>query len=503
MGARERMSAVDTAWLRMDSDKNLMMIVGVYEFEGEVDLKRLRQAIESRLLTHRRFRSRVVRELSGCYWEELDDFNLNDHLIRTRLPGRGTATELKKRVGALASQPLDPARPLWQMQLIDNYGAGHALIVRIHHCIADGIALIGVLLALTTGQAETARTSRAQSRLGGVWGARLVSLTSATIKAIGATGDVASNVLRGYGAMIDTRGALAETAVRYATIVSRAASDAAAIALMSQDSSTSLKGQPCGEKVVAWNAPIPVDEVKAVGKALGCSVNDVLLSCVAGAIRAYLESRSEEVEGCEFRAMVPVNLREPDQWKDLGNKFGLVPVLLPVGVENPIARVFEVQRRMQALKSGYTAVISMGLLSIVGLAPGVMQSPALGFLSRKASAVMTNVPGPSQALYLAGARIKRLMFWVPQSGSIGVGVSILSYDGGVQFGLITDRNLCADPQQIIDRFEPEFERLVLALCMLPWGHAVDADDAPNWLFPAPAGSDSSATDRPKRYPRTR
>ena len=251
---------------------------------------------------------------------------------------------------------------------------------------------------------------------------------------------------------------------------------------MPNDNETSLKGKPSGAKVVAWNEPIAVDDVKAIGKALGCSVNDVLLACVAGAIRSYLMTRGEDVDGCELRAMVPVNLRDPRTWQELGNKFGLVPLLLPIGVENPIARVFEVQRRMAALKTGYTAVISMTLLGAAGFAPRIVQTQALDFLARKASAVMTNVPGPQQPLFLAGARVTRLMFWVPQSGDIGIGVSILSYDGGVQFGLITDRALCVEPQKIIDRFEPEFEKLVLALCMLPWGQAVDAAGAHDWLF---------------------
>ncbi len=485
MGLRERMSAVDTAWLRMDSAKNLMMIVGVYEFDGKLDVARLRKVLESRLLTHRRFRSRAVRDVMGCHWEECDGFDLDDHLVRRKLPGRGSAADLKKLVGELASTPLDATKPLWQMQLVDNYGSGQALIVRIHHCIADGIALIGVLLSLTTDQVDD--SSRVASRSNGAngnWTARLRPLTAATVKAIDTTGDVASKVLRGYGAMLDTRGALTDTALKYASVATRVARDAAAIALMANDNSTSLKGTPSGAKVVAWNDPLALDDVKAVGKAFGCSVNDVLLACVAGAIRSYLTSRGERVDGCELRAMVPVNLRDPRQWKELGNKFGLVPLLLPIGVENPIARVFEVRRRMEALKIGYTAVLSMGLLGAVGFAPRMLQAQALDFLTRKASAVMTNVPGPPEALYLAGAQVKRLMFWVPQSGDIGVGVSILSYDGGVQFGLITDREVCRNPQQIIDRFEPEFEKLVLALCMLPWGQAVDADDAQGWLFSA-------------------
>ena len=482
---RERMSAVDTAWLRMDSDKNLMMIVGVYEFDGKLDFARLGDLLRERLVTHRRFRSRVVRDPTGYYWEEVDDFNLNDHLLRTELHGRGTVADLKKFVGELASKPLDESKPLWQMQLVNNYAGGEALVVRIHHCIADGIALIGVLLALTTEQGDdeshsTARRDR--SRGNGSWGARLRPLTTAAVKAIGTTGDVATTVLRGYGAMLDTKGAFLDAAVGYAGIAARIAKDAAAIAMMPNDNATSLKGRPSGVKVVAWNEPIAVDDVKAIGKALGCSVNDVLLACVAGAIRSYLMTRGEQVDGCELRAMVPVNLRDPRKWKELGNKFGLVPLLLPIGVENPIARVFEVQRRMGELKTGYTAVVSMALLGAAGLAPRALQTQALDFLARKASAVMTNVPGPQQALYLAGARVTRLMFWVPQSGDIGIGVSILSYDGGVQFGLIADRALCANPQQIIDRFEPEFEKLVLALCMLPWGQAVDAAGAHDWLF---------------------
>jgi len=500
---RERMSAVDTAWLRMDSAKNLMMIVGVYEFDGKVDFARLRDLLGTRLVTHRQFRSRVVRDATGCYWQEVDKFDLKDHLIRTKLPGRGSVADLKKFVGELASRPLDESRPLWQMQLVDNYAGGQALVVRIHHCIADGIALIGVLLALTTEQGDDEPDSgarRQRARGNGAWDARLRPLTSAAVKAIGTTGDVASKVLRGYGAMLNTQGAFTDAAVGYAGIAARVAKDAAAIALMPNDNSTSLKGKPSGVKVVAWNEPIAVDDVKAVGKALGCSVNDVLLACVAGAIRSYLMARGEHVDGCELRAMVPVNLRDPRHWKDLGNKFGLVPLLLPIGVENPIARVFEVRRRMEVLKTGYTAVVSMALLGAAGFAPRIVQTQALDFLARKASAVMTNVPGPQQALYLAGAHVTRLMFWVPQSGDIGVGVSILSYDGGVQFGLIADQALCAKPQQIIDRFEPEFEKLVLALCMLPWGQAVDAAGAHDWLFAPPV---RSPRDRSKSSARMR
>ena len=295
-------------------------------------------------------------DATGCYWEEVDKFDLRDHLIRSKLPGRGTVGDLKKFVGELASRPLDETKPLWQMQLIDNYAGGQALVVRIHHCIADGIALIGVLFALTTEQsADESNPARLDSVAENACGMHGFGHCFRGSQGDRHDGDVASMALRGYGVMLNTQGAFVDAAAGYAAMAARVAKDAAAIALMPNDDSTSLKGKPSGIKVVAWNEPIVVSDVKAVGKALGCSVNDVLLACVAGAIRSYLMMRGEPVDGCELRAMVPVNLRDPRHWKDLGNKFGLVPLLLPIGIENPIARVFEVRRRMEALKTGYTA----------------------------------------------------------------------------------------------------------------------------------------------------
>ena len=139
MGRRERMSSVDTAWLRMDSQANLMQIVGVYGFNGTIEYERLRRLYEERFVPYERFRSCVVRDPTGYYWELDDNFDLDFHVARTALPGKGTTADLKRLVGRLASTALDPNKPLWQVHLVDNYNGGQALIVRIHHCIADGI----------------------------------------------------------------------------------------------------------------------------------------------------------------------------------------------------------------------------------------------------------------------------------------------------------------------------------------------------------------------------
>jgi diacylglycerol O-acyltransferase len=193
------------------------------------------------------------------------------------------------------------------------------------------------------------------------------------------------------------------------------------------------------------------------------SVNDVLLSCVAGALRGYLVDKGDSVRGVTIRALVPVNLRPLEKAQELGNQFGLVFLDLPIGIQSPVRRVAAVHATMVALKSSYQPVLSLGLLAAMGAGPKILQDQLLAALARNATAVMTNVPGPQQPLYLAGGRIDSLQVWVPQSGDIGMGVSILSYNGNVQFGMLTDRRLCPDPGEISARFGPEFERLKAAV----------------------------------------
>src|SRR2546426_6840765 len=249
----------------------------------------------------------------------------------------------------------------------------------------------------------------------------------------------------------------------------------ARLALMAQDSRTRFKGTPGIAKRVAWAEPLPLQEVKTIGRALGASVNDVLLACVAGALRGYLAGKGDPVDGVTIRALVPVNLRPVEKAYRLGNRFGLVFLELPIGIENPVARLYALRASMNALKGSYQPLLALGLLAALGTAPRILQDKMLSVLARNATAVMTNVPGPQQPLYLAGGRIESLMFWVPQSGDIGMGVSIISYNDRVQFGVVTDRGLCPDPEKVIARFGLEFEKLVLTTLLSPWPREGELD----------------------------
>jgi diacylglycerol O-acyltransferase / wax synthase len=492
----ERMSKVDTAWLRMDCDANLMMIVGVWQLQPGVKHAAVCERIEATLLKYDRFRQRVMEDAAGATWVEDRYFDLANHVVRETLPKARKGHEqeaLQDRVAELATQRLDPKRPLWQMHLVEDYTGpdgvrGSALIVRIHHCIADGIALISVTMSLVDGGAPPpeGRSKKAAgerpSQGAEDWIAEtlLKPFTDITVKALGAVGEGAVRSLGMLGDQGAMKGGIEKglekgisSSLDLARVMFQLAADSAALALMPDDSKTRLKGKPGGAKKVAWCQPIPLDEVKAVGKALNCSINDVLLSCVAGAIGEYLKSLGDDVSGQEIRAMVPVNLRPPARdggpAHQLGNRFGLVPLVLPIGVDNPIERVYEVRKRMGALKGSYQPLLAFSLLAVAGLLIKPAQDLMMKLFNKKTTAVMTNVPGPREKLKFCGATLEQSMFWVPQSGDVGLGVSILSYGGGVQFGVITDSKLCPEPQRIIDEFVPEFARLSIVTLMLPWG----------------------------------
>ena len=466
------MSRVDTAWLRMDSDTNLMMIVGVWLIEPRLALADLRQRVRATLLKYPRFRQKVVDDALGALWMADERFDLDAHVVPETLrpgPNATPLAALKKVVGELAMIPLARDRPLWQFHLFEDFEGGRsALVVRIHHCIADGIALIAVILSMADGGTVPRLRGRRPHAVHDEhdWISDHLIRPAADM-ALGALGIDGAGLGRRLDTVGEAVGSLAG-GLELARKGAQMANDLAALVLMPDDSPTRLKGRAAGSKRVAWCEPLPLSDVKAVGRALGASINDVLMASVAGAIGDYLRAKGDDPTGLEIRAMVPVNLRSPDEAWQLGNRFGLVPLVLPVGVAHPIERLAVVRARMDALKGGYQPLLAFALLVVAGLLVKPGQDALLNFFSRKATAVMTNVPGPAQPLRICGRTLRQAMFWVPASGDIGLGVSILSYGGGVQFGLITDAGLCPDPDAVVQRLRPEFDKLLWLALMLPW-----------------------------------
>jgi WS/DGAT/MGAT family acyltransferase len=438
-----------------------MMITGVMMFETPLDIRTLRKVIETKFLAYPRFRQKAVDTPTGAFWQDDQDFDIDWHIRLTALPGKGGKKELERLTSQLASTPLDKTKPLWQFHLVERFGGGSALITRIHHCYADGIALVQVILSMTEMGAEKQRAAaRAQRWLKKEEHAPVAQRVGAIDRYM----ELGNKMLhKGMDIYRDPglAAVLASEGVDIAKEVGLALS-------LSDDPETVLKGRLGVSKRVAWAEPIPLDEVKSVSQALRCTVNDILLASASGALRSYMLERGEQLEGITIRATVPVNLRPLEHAKQLGNHFGLVFLDLPVGESNPMRRLERISACMKVLRKSRQAVATFGALAAVGMAPPAVQAFALEMFSRKASAVATNVPGPQMPLYLGGSKITDMMFWVPQTGSIGLGISILSYNGRVHFGLIADAKLMPDPDSVIRRFRPEFEKLLYLALMAKW-----------------------------------
>lgn len=461
---REPISKVDVAWLRMEQPTNLMMITGVISLEGDISFEAFRDVLVNRFLAFRRFRQKAVESPRGCWWEQDELFEPSAHVVRTALPGDAGKAELEELVSQLSSTPLDKTKPLWQFHLVENYVEGPVVVSRIHHCYADGIALVQVMLSLTDSDREQSLRPISPEH----WKERRAA-ESNIFKRLTAPAREGIDAVQHFSAkMLEEAAAIAREphlASEYAGTAADLMAELANALLLPDDPPSRYKGTLGVRKNVAWAEPIDLEEVKAVGKALGCTVNDVLIAVMSGALHRYLVDCGDDPSEITMRATVPVNLRPLEHARELGNHFGLVFLDLPVAEDNPLARVYEVANFMAELKDSKQAMMSLGLLAALGMGPASLQKPALELFSRKASTVLTNVPGPSAPLYLAGAEIREMMFWVPQTGSVGMGISILSYNGKVFSGLITDNRLVPDPRNIVVNFRREFENL-LHLTML-------------------------------------
>jgi WS/DGAT/MGAT family acyltransferase len=449
----EPMSYADSAWLHMDDPTNLMMVSGVLVFDTPLAPDRLRSVIERRMLRFDRFRQRVVdssRPLRGLRWEADPGFDLDRHLVREELPAPGDEVALQKRVGELASEPLDPDHPLWRFHLIEQFGGGSALITRVHHCIGDGISMVHALLSLTDTEPGAPPTAEPTDP-------PQASARELDLERVG------RRVGRGLGQAANVTSEFLlrpASAIGVAEKVSSASAALGKLTLMPAEPLTPFKGPLVKPKRVVWSRQIELARVKAIGRKTGSTVNDVLLSAVSGALRRYLLFRGCDVTGLDLRAVVPVNLRASDEAPGLGNRFGLVFLSLPLGIGETLDRVFELKKRMDAIKHSAEAQVSFQIVRLIGMSPRWFHGQVLRIFGKKATAVMTNVKGPTSKIYLGGAPVGQLMFWVPRSAGLGMGVSILSYNDKVCLGLATDAGLVPDPETILAGFDEELDEML-------------------------------------------
>lgn len=416
------MTAGDAAWYRMDRPRNEADVVALLCFRGPLEQRRVQRLVEERLLSVERFRARPVPRFAGAPSWELDPgFSLRRHLAPVEI----AAGTLRDFIGEVTTSSLDPAHPLWRVHLVRERGRGGAIVAKLHHALGDGFALVALLLALADEPVaqEAPRAHVEALRARGAW--------------LGSAGLAAARDAAAFTAML------------------------ARLAVMSPDPPGLSAVALSGVRRVAWSDALPLDAIREAGHRRDATVNDVAAAAIAGALRRHLVATGRPARA--LRAFVPVNFRpgRPDLGADasLGNRFGLVFLELPVDLRTPAARLEAVRARVAALRAGAGAIVAHDVLALAGFAPTAVQHALTRFFARKASLVLTNLPGPSSAIHLAGRPLSDVMFWVPHPANLGLGVSVLSYAGGLRVGVRADAAVLAEPAELVARIEAELTAL--------------------------------------------
>jgi diacylglycerol O-acyltransferase len=447
--AREYLSNIDTAMLRLEDPANLMVITGVMIFKQPIDFERLKATVRARLLSMDRFQQRLAWPRWGFgipFWEDDPDFDLSYHLQRATLRPPGDQAALQDVVSLLVSTPLDLSRPLWQFHLLEGYAECCALVLRFHHSIGDGMALIHVILSLTDSDPDAPwpeiEPQPPQPRPHKRAGMPSAAVMSRFVRE--------GLDLWGEPSRLGDLGQLGR----------EAAADLARFLLLQPDPDTVLKGELGVAKRAAWSDDIPLEEITIIRCSVGGTVNDVLLTLVAGALRRYLQDHGERVDRLSIRVAIPVNLRRPGKEGQLSNRVGAVFVTLPVSIADPVCRLGEIVRHMDGRKNSLEAPVFSAALHALGQTPARIANTLINTFTTRATAVMSNVKGPQERLYLAGARVESLLPWAPTTGRMGLAVGILSYAGLIQLGFLTDQGLVPDPERLVAAFHKEHQALL-------------------------------------------
>jgi diacylglycerol O-acyltransferase len=458
----QRMATADAAWLHMDRTTNLMVVNCVFWFDQPLDWDLVAAAFGDRLLPSFPHFSELVVDppvtmgAIGPRWEPAPGFSVADHLVRASLPAPGGEAELHAYASAQARVPLDASRPLWQAHLIDGYGTGSAVLLRTHHALADGTALVQALLTLVDSAEGGPHVGQLPLRPADALPRGEHLLRTSTDR-------WAKTVVEGW------RTALAgpHQALEGARTIASQLASVRRLGAGGADDPSSLRAPLSGDKSLTWSRPVPLERVRQAGKKAGATVNDLALTAMAGALRRFLLERGEDVS--RLTAVVPVNLRPTDQPFDpaQGNQFGLAFVPLPVGEPVLATRMRDVCAAMHRVKSTSEAVVVYEALSVMGQTPTQLSHAWIDLFSDRSSAVITNVPGPREAVSLAGVPVRGFVAWVPATGAVGVGFSVCSYAGELVLGVAVDTALVEDSAALLALLADELELVLQAADATP------------------------------------
>ena len=464
---RRRTEPVDAIWLNMDRPSNRMVVVSLMFLAERPDWDEVVRLIRTRVLDrYPVFRQRPVPaplRVGLPRWEDDPAFDLDRHVTRLTLAEPGDDSALQSHVEEHLHLSFDPRHPLWEVQLIDGHGDGAVVFSRTHHAMADGISLARVLLSMTDAEGSGRRRpprDRPPVRA-------LASVRGEVPVVAGAGSDGgprASRVATGAALVRDGLGqvvrlgtpsggvGLVQNGIRTAEVVAQL--------LLTHTAASPVGGDPSAYKRVVWTGPLPLDALKEVAHLEGGTLNDVLMSAMAGALCRYQQEHG--ASPVDLVTMVPVNLRPLDKPlpSTLGNRFALVFFTYPSGTTQLLARLAETKRRMDWLKRSPEAPMTFALMALIARTVPLVERALVDFFANKAIGVTTNVAGPRSPRLLAGVPVTGVLGWVPGSGHHTLGTCIFTYAGTVRVGLMADAGVVHDPEELLAAFEDEVAALV-------------------------------------------
>jgi diacylglycerol O-acyltransferase / wax synthase len=449
------MSPMDASFLHIERPTNAMHIGGVSIFEGPAPpFDQFEGMVAGKLDVVPRYRQKVrfiPLGLGRPVWVDDPHFNLSYHLRHTALPAPGSEDKLRRTAARIFAQHLDRNKPLWEIWMLEGLSDGRwALLSKVHHCMVDGVSATDLMAVMFDDSPAPAPVR--------VWnpgpepsGAELVvrTLTHRTL-------DPAEQVRTVRAVLRAPRASLgqARDLVRGAT---------SAVSLLRPLGGSSLTG-PVGPHRKWSCAEVPLSDVKAVRAGLGGTVNDVVLTIVAGGLRELLEARGERVDGRMIRALVPVSVRRPGERGVYNNRVSAMFAELPIGVVDPVARLDAVRAQMDGLKQSKQAVAGDVLTSLSGFAPPMLLALGARLAARAPSLGLhtgiTNVPGPQQPLQTLGRRLLQSFPFVPVMGQVRISIAIFSYDGTLYFGVTGDYDSSSDIDILTDGVERAMDELL-------------------------------------------
>ncbi len=457
----QRMSNMDAGFFFAENDRTPLQIASVSIFEGDPpsygDLVRLTLSKLDQLPRYRQRVRTVPFNLARPIWADDPHFQVLYHVRRTAVPSPGGPEELRNLAGRILAQRLDLSRPLWESWLIEGLEGGRwAIVVKVHHCMVDGVGGSD-LMAMMFDQASAELPAEPQP-----WSPRPQASTLAMLGA--AMWDTAADSIRRTLSIpaLARRLGSRETG-GFVTALPHY------VGQLSRGTAPSLNGPTSPHRRWSW-VQADLDEVKGIRRALGGTVNDVILAAIAAGFRDLLRSRGVVSPDSVVRTMVPISTRTPDEHGVLTNRVSAVLVNLPCGEPDPVHRLNLVRQQMDFLKGSHQSIGPDALVRILGMMPAVLAPTvhtALLLRQPVIHTVTTTVPGPPFPLYVLGRKLVELYPYIPIATGFRVSIGNISYLGRLFFGLTGDFDAMPDLQVLADGIGRGFSELAKEAAAAP------------------------------------